>query len=344
MKLLVTGGAGFVGSNLSKAALDRGDSLTVFDDLSRQGSALNLDWLRSQGRFSFVHGDIRLVGDVDRAVEQACPDAVFHLAGQVAMTTSVQNPRRDFEVNALGTFNLLDALRRSAPEAVVVYSSTNKVYRDLETVTPHEERPTRYVTPQYPDGFPETLPFDPETPYGVSKGAADTLMRDAFRMFGQQTVVFRHSSMYGGRQFASFDQGWVAWFCQQALRQAAGDPEPFTVAGNGKQVRDLLHARDLVALYFSAVERIDAAAGEAFNIGGGMASSLSLVELFAFLEKTLGVTLNYREIPPRARDQKVFVADNSKAKKRLGWLPAVGYAEGLPEMLDWLRESGGTVQ
>jgi len=338
MRLLITGGCGFAGANLARAALERGCTLWVFDNLSRLGSEQNLGWLQGLGEFEFVRGDVRTAAELDTVVQAGAPDAVFHLAGQVAMTTSIQEPRLDFETNALGTFNLLDALRRHAPDAVVLYSSTNKVYRDLEAATPHREQATRYVAPAYPDGFPETMPFDPETPYGVSKGAADTLMRDAFRVFGQRTVVFRHSSIYGGRQFPTYDQGWVAWFCKQAARQATGDATPFTIAGNGKQVRDLLHARDLETLYFTAVEKIDAVAGEALNIGGGMANSLSLLELFAHLEEVLGVGLRYEPQPPRPHDQKIFVADIAKARRLLGWRPATGYREGIASMLAWLGE------
>jgi len=344
MNLIITGGAGFVGSNLARAALERGHSLVVFDDLSRHGSAANLGWLRSLGAFTFIHGDIRAPHDVRRLIANVRPDVVFHLAGQVAMTTSLENPRRDFEVNAIGTFNVLEALREYSPNAAVLYSSTNKVYGHLEAVSPHEEGETRYFVPAYPNGFPEEMPFSPETPYGVSKGAADTLMQDAFRMFGQRTVVFRHSSIYGARQFATIDQGWLGWFCREALRQKRGDQEPFTVAGNGKQVRDLLHARDLVALYFAAIERIDDAAGKVFNIGGGIEASYSLLELFGYLEHALGTRLRYQHIAARVRDQKVFVADNTRAQRILAWHPSVTPAEGISEMLQWLGESESHVR
>ena len=341
MKLLITGGAGFVGSNLARAALERGFDLTVFDDLSRHGSAQNLDWLRSQGDFEFVHGDIRVSGDVSRVISTRRPEAVFHLAGQVAMTTSVEDPRRDFEINALGTLNLLQALREQAPETGLLYSSSNKVYRDLGELTEHVEAETRYEAPAYPAGFPEEVPFDPETPYGVSKGAADTMVRDAHRMFGQRTVVFRHSSMYGGRQFATFDQGWIGWFCNQALAQVKMGADPFTIAGNGKQVRDLLHGRDLVDLYFSTLECLDTVAGEAFNVGGGMQNSLSLLELLTYLGNELGQELTFHKAEPRARDQKIFVADNAKVTRMVGWSPRVTYAEGLSETLEWQRELMG---
>src|SRR6185369_403089 len=208
MKLLITGGCGFLGSNLAAHALKRGDELLVFDNLYRNGSLHNLRWLQEQGRFCFVHGDIRNANDVQRLISEFCPDAIFHLAGQVAMTTSIANPRMDFEVNAMGSHNLLEAVRLHAPDAAVLYSSTNKVYGDLEQFN-YRETDTRYECLDRPAGFDEMTTLDFHSPYGCSKGAADQYMLDYARIFGLKTVVFRHSSMYGGRQFATYDQGWV---------------------------------------------------------------------------------------------------------------------------------------
>lgn len=341
MKYLITGGCGFLGSNLARAVLAKSEELVVFDNLGRHGSARNLEWLRSQGKLGFVHGDIRSPGDIERVVQDFKPDFVFHLAGQVAMTTSLANPRLDFETNALGSFNVLDAVRRHAPEAVVLYSSTNKVYGDLEQVA-YRETEKRYVDPERPEGFDENTPFAPESPYGVSKGSADLLMRDFHRMFGTRTVVFRHSSMYGGRQFATFDQGWVGWFCQKALEASRGGQEPFTISGNGKQVRDVLHADDMIELYFLAASlaarQAPGVTGQAFNIGGGMPYSLSLLELFELLEKELNCRLTYQQLAPRQSDQKIFVADLAKANRLLGWQPRVSPETGIRSMLGWLKE------
>lgn len=338
MKLLITGGCGFLGSNLAAHALERGDDLLVFDNLSRQGSMFNLTWLRQQGAFRFEHGDIRNPNDVGRVVRSFQPEAVFHLAGQVAMTTSIANPRLDFEVNALGSFNVLEAVREYVPGAVVVYSSTNKVYGDLEQFS-YRETATRYECVDRPNGFDESTTLDFHSPYGCSKGAADQYMRDYARMFGLNTVVFRHSSMYGGRQFATYDQGWIGWFCQQALNAKAGRlKEPFTISGTGKQVRDVLHAEDMVRLYFLAVERIESARGQAFNIGGGIENSLSLLELFAMLEEILNVRLGYIQLPVRESDQRVFVADLAKSRQQLDWSPGVSAQQGLARMLDWVGQ------
>jgi CDP-paratose 2-epimerase len=337
VKLLITGGCGFLGSNLAAHAIRNGWETTLFDSLRRNGSVENLAWLREQGDFSFCHGDIRNRNDVNRVVSEVVPDAVFHLAGQVAMTTSIANCRMDFEVNANGSFNLLEAVRDHAPDAAVVYSSTNKVYGDLEQYG-YRETDTRYECVERPNGFDEATPLEFHSPYGCSKGAADQYMLDFARIFGVKTVVFRHSSMYGGRQFATFDQGWIGWFCGQALETKAGRlKEPFTISGTGKQVRDLLHADDMISLYFRAVERIGTAKGQAFNIGGGMANSLSLLELFALLEEKLGTRLSFRRLPPRESDQRVFVADIAKAKRLLGWEPKVSKSEGISRMLSWIE-------
>jgi CDP-paratose 2-epimerase len=341
MKLLITGGCGFLGSNLVAEAMRRGDQVTVFDNLSRMGAESNRHWLAAQGAFEFVRGDVRDVAAVNALIARVAPDAIFHLAGQVAMTTSLADPRADFEINALGTLNVLEAVRAHAPRAVVLYSSTNKVYGDLEQFT-YAEDATRWRCAARPNGFDEATPLEFQSPYGCSKGSADQYVLDYARVFGLRTMVFRHSSMYGGRQFATFDQGWIGWFCAEAVRRANGDTSPIRIAGDGKQVRDVLHADDMIALYFAAVEKIGGASGEAFNVGGGMPNSLSLLELFALLEDLLGTKLTIEHGPPRASDQRVFVADFAKAGRLLGWAPRVGTREGVARMIDWTRETFAT--
>lgn len=338
MKLLITGGCGFLGSNLAAHALQQGVDLCIFDSLYRHGSQSNLQWLRTQGKFEFLHGDIRNANDVQRLVARVRPDAIFHLAGQVAMTTSIADPRMDFEVNAMGTLNLLEAVRAHASEAVVIYSSTNKVYGDLEQYA-YEESATRYVCVEHPNGFDETTPLDFHSPYGCSKGSADQYLRDYHRIFGVKTIVFRHSSMYGGRQFATADQGWIGWFCQMAAETRAGlRKDPFTISGNGKQVRDVLHGEDMISLYFSTLTHADAAAGQAFNIGGGTANSLSLLELFALLEREIVQPLDYTKVPPRESDQRVFIADIGKINRIAGWRPKISAQAGVSKMLAWVED------
>lgn len=338
MRLLITGGCGFLGSNLARYAIEAGEEVCIFDNLSRIGAAENLQWLKCSGDYRFVHGDIRDANAVDSLVKSFLPDEIFHLAGQVAMTTSIDNPRYDFEVNALGTFNVLEAVKNNTPNAIVVYSSTNKVYGDLTSFA-YEELDTRYVCQNYPKGFDETVPLDFSSPYGCSKGSADQYMLDYARCFGIKTVVFRHSSMYGGRQFASFDQGWIGWFCMKAVEQQRKINESiFSISGTGKQVRDVLHADDMTRLYFSVRNHIETARGHIYNIGGGVENSLSLLELFSILEEKLAIRLEYTKLPFRQSDQRVFIADITKAKKDLSWDPLISADEGVNRMIEWTRE------
>lgn len=339
MKYLITGGCGFLGSNLAVEVLKRRKELVIFDNLYRYGSSKNLEWLKSQGKFQFIHADIRNASNLERVIKNIKPDVIFHLAGQVAMTTSIKNPRIDFEINALGTFNLLEAVRKYAPKSIVIYSSTNKVYGDLEWVR-YKETKTRYIAVDFPNGFPETIPLDFHSSYGCSKGAADQYMLDYGRMFGLRTVVFRHSSIYGDRQFPTYDQGWVGWFCLQALKSKQGKlKEPLTISGNGKQVRDVLHAKDIKRLYFDAITNIDQIKSQAFNIGGGIKNSLSLLELIALLKEILNVKLKYNMLQPRESDQKFFVANTDKANRLLKWTQLIDPEEGVKNILIWLLES-----
>ena len=335
MKALITGGAGFVGSNLAASLLGKGESVTVFDSLARHGASENLAWLRSLGMENFIHGDVRNAFDVEETVKSVKPDVIFHLAGQVAMTTSIQSPRRDFEINVLGSINVLEAVRQYMPKTAIIYASSNKVYGNLEHLD-LVEAATRYQPRNAQKGVDELVAIEFHTPYGCSKGAADQYMLDYARGFGLNTVVFRHSTIYGGRQFATYDQGWVGWFCRQAIESKQHpDREAFTVSGDGKQVRDLLHVSDAVNAYVSAFEHIKAARGQAFNIGGGIENSMSLLELLLFLEKRLGIELNYRHLPWRQSDQKFFVADNSKAERLIQWSPKMSKEQGIEDTINW---------
>ncbi|WP_426092448.1 GDP-mannose 4,6-dehydratase [Flavobacterium sp. DSR3-2] len=335
MKYLITGGCGFIGSNLAAEVLKRGEELVVFDNLFRFGSAKNLEWLKNIGDFKYYPHDIRNLNDMETVIKDEKPDVVFHLAGQVAMTTSISNPRLDFEINAMGTFNLLDSIRKYSPNTMVLYSSSNKVYGDFEDLT-FEENETRYTCKEYPNGFDEFAPLNFHSPYGCSKGTADQYLLDFNRIYGIKTVVFRHSSMYGGNQHATIDQGWVGWFIQKALEIKNGNSkDQFTISGNGKQVRDVLHASDVVRLYFKAVENIEIAKGNSFNIGGGISNSLSLLELFKLLEELLKIKMAYKQLPFRESDQLVFIANNDKAKKLLNWSPKTTTEKGIEDSIEW---------
>lgn len=332
MKYLITGGCGFIGSNLALEVIERGEELVIFDNLFRSGSDLNLATLKRKSQFKFYASDIRNYNDVETCISIEKPDVIFHLAGQVAMTTSLQNPRLDFETNALGTFNVLEAVRKYSKDSIIVYSSTNKVYGDFENLK-FEESDSRYICKEYPYGFDEKIPLNFQSPYGCSKGTADQYLIDYNRIHGIKTCVFRHSSMYGNHQHSTIDQGWVGWFCKQALLTLTNNNHRFTISGNGKQVRDLLHANDVVNLYFSAVKWINKVKGEAFNIGGGFNNSLSLLELFEILENLLQIKMNYQVIAPRESDQKIFIADNKKISDLINWQPKIDKIKGVEKLV-----------
>ncbi len=348
-KWIVTGGCGFLGSNLVASLLEGGIDVVVLDTLVRLGADQNLAWLQERarrpgsGKLTHLRADTRSRTDVDDAFERhaAGVTAVAHLAGQVAMTTSIERPRNDFEVNALGAINVLEAIRRFAPAVLALFSSTNKVYGDLASIRAIEGE-TRWTLPDHPRGLDERTPLEFQSPYGCSKGAADQYFLDYRRVFGLRTVVLRHSSIYGGRQYATSGQGWVGWFCGETLRQkgeaARGEtPRRFTISGDGKQVRDLLHADDLIACYRAIAARPEKAIGRAFNIGGGMENSLSLLELFGELERLTGHRPSFDRLPWRSSDQKVFVADTRAATEAFGWAPAVSREAGLRRMLEWVE-------
>lgn len=339
MKILITGGCGFLGSNLAHESIANGShEILIIDNLSRIGSSENLSWLKETGEFRFERVDIRNAEKIEGIIKEFQPGAIFHLAGQVAMTTSISEPRRDFETNALGTINVLEGVRKNDSSCVVIYSSTNKVYGDLEWVT-YQETATRYVAPEFPTGFNEQIPLSFHSPYGCSKGSADQYVLDYHRIYGIRTAVFRHSSMYGGRQFPTVDQGWIGWFCQQAMEAKLGRlRSPLTISGNGKQVRDVLYADDMIGFYYGALAKSELIQGQVFNLGGGMDNSLSLIELFEILSDEIGLELTYESLPPRASDQKVFVADIQKAERLIGFRPRVGKLDGIRHMVEWLGE------
>ncbi|HMZ08051.1 MAG TPA: GDP-mannose 4,6-dehydratase [Anaerolineales bacterium] len=330
---LVTGGAGFIGSNYVQRLLRRGEKVTIYDNFSRGGAPRNLEWLKAEfgdNTFGVMVGDVR---DASRITEAAASaDVIVHLAGQVAVTTSVTNPRDDFESNALGTFNVLEAARASGRKPIVIYASTNKVYGGMEDVELFEE-PTRWRYKDLVGGCPETQPLDFHSPYGCSKGTGDQYVRDYARIYDLPTVVFRQSCIYGPRQFGIEDQGWVAWFIIAAVMG-----RNLTIYGDGKQVRDILHVEDLIQAYDLAVEKIDTARGQVYNLGGGPANVMSIwAEFGPKLEAMLGKKLDPARGDWRPGDQRVFYADVSKAKHELGWEPKINVDEGVTRLFDWVK-------
>lgn len=334
--VFITGGCGFLGSHLAAALQKQGKKVVVLDNLSRLGTRDNLEWLRGAGPLEFVEGSTLNASLLREIILQHRPEVTYHLAGQVAMTTSMQDPWRDFQTNVVGTLNLLECLRLNLPEAALLYSSTNKVYGALAKVR-MVETALRYEAPDYPQGLDESIPLDFRTPYGCSKGAADQYVLEYARTYGLRSAVFRHSTIYGGRQHSTFDQGWVGWFCLQALAQKANPAAaPFTISGDGKQVRDLLYVDDAVDAYLLAAEKMDKVGGQAFNIGGGVANSSSLLELFQELEERLAIKLHFNRLEWRHEDQKYFVAGISKYRTSTGWEPRVSKKDGVGKTLEWL--------
>ncbi len=331
MKALITGGAGFIGSNLADRLIGRGYQVVVYDDLSRRGAEQNVAWLRARHgeRWLLLQADVRDFAALRRAAADA--DVIYHLASQVAVTTSVQDPRHDFEVNALGTFNVLEAARLSGRRPIVLYASTNKVYGGMEEVVVVETE-AGYAYRDYPQGIPETFPLDLHSPYGCSKGAGDQYVRDYARIYGLPTVVLRQSCIYGPRQMGCEDQGWVAWFIIAAVTG-----QPITIYGDGRQVRDVLWVDDLLDLYQAAVERIDIAAGQVYNVGGGPQNTLAVwAELGPMLEALVGRRIPVAYGDWRPGDQRIFVADIGKAGRELGWRPRVSKVEGVRRLYEWV--------
>ncbi len=334
-RILITGGAGFIGINLAARELAAGKSVTILDNFSRRGSDLNAAWLREAhagSRLRVVHADVRTDLDVlQKEVDRA--DVVFHLAAQVAVTLSVTDPRHDFEVNALGTFNVLDAARRRPTPPIVVYASTNKVYGKMADVA-IVEHGDRYAYRDLPDGVDESRPLEFYSPYGCSKGAGDQYMMDFDRIYGVPTVVFRQSCIYGTHQFGIEDQGWLAWFAICALRN-----DPVTIFGDGRQVRDTLFIDDLNEAYSLAVQHIDKTRGKAYNIGGGPRNTLSLLELLGMLRDEFSLPLSPASADWRPGDQLVYVSDIRRAAADFGWTPRTSPVEGVERMISWLRQN-----
>ncbi|WP_394824233.1 SDR family NAD(P)-dependent oxidoreductase [Pendulispora albinea] len=335
---VITGGAGFIGSNLAHRLLSMNCHVIVLDNLSRASVSSNLEWLREQHPHGLevVVADVRDATAVRRCVARA--SHVFHFAAQVAVTSSLSDPEYDFDVNARGTLNVLEAVRATEKHPHVFYTSTNKVYGGLddleliETSSRYEPRNARVRD----EGIAEDRPLDFHSPYGCSKGTADQYVLDYARSYDIPAVVFRMSCIYGPRQFGTEDQGWVAHFLIQALRAA-----PITIYGDGKQVRDLLFVDDLMAAFLAAEGHMDRVRGKAFNIGGGVDNSVSLLELFALLEARFGMRPALHRDLWRLGDQRYYVTNTERFGSLTGWAPRVGVREGVERLLLWLADTRG---
>lgn len=333
-KYLITGGAGFIGTNFAQSLLKRGEKVIILDNLSRRGTDTNKDFLLENFGESaeFIHADV--VTDIQKLNDiVSSVDVVYHLAGQVAVTTSVTNPRADFEANALGTFNVLEAVRLSKNKPILVFASTNKVYGGMETIE-IEEGERRYGYKHLPNGISELQLLDFHSPYGCSKGAADQYVRDYSRIYGLKTVVMRQSCIYGTRQFGIEDQGWIAWF---TIASVLG--RPITIYGNGKQVRDALFVDNLFSAWDIVTQKIDLTSGKIYNVGGGSKFSLSLLELVEILERNLGKKINFKTGDWRPGDQPVYISDISKIETDTGWKPTISVEMGVEKLSQWVVDN-----
>lgn len=338
MRVLITGGAGFIGCNIARRFLEKKSEVIILDDLSRIGAEKNLNWLEknSQKNLTFIKGDIRnrqLMELLFKKQDLGKIDIVFHMAAQVAVTTSVFNPREDFEINALGTFNLLEAVRNSGQRPIIVNASTNKVYGKIESARVKEKK-TRYEYADLPFGVSEKIPLDFYSPYGCSKGAADQYILDYSRIYGLKTVNFRQSCIYGPRQFGVEDQGWVAHFIISAVKN-----RPITIYGDGKQVRDILFIDDLVDAFLLAIKGIKVTCGKVYNIGGGYSNAISLLEFIKLLECGLDKKIPVRFSDWRPGDQKIYISDIRIAKNEFGWRPRIDFKKGIGLLIDWVRKN-----
>jgi len=333
MKYLITGGCGFIGCNFADYLLMRGEEVIVLDSLSRKGASENLKFLeKKHPSIEFVQYDIRYDFDrICKVVEHV--DVVFHLAAQVAVTTSVANPREDFEINALGTFNILEAVRTSKKKPIIIYSSTNKVYGGMEDIK-IEQKKDNYQYKDLPEGISEKRGLDFHSPYGCSKGCADQYVRDYSRIYGLKTVVMRQSCIYGPRQFGIEDQGWVAWFTIAAMLN-----RKITIYGDGKQVRDVLFVKDLFEAWDLAVKNIEKCSGQVYNVGGGPKNTSSLLELIEMLEKTFNKKIKLEYSDWRPGDQPVFISNIEKIKKEISWQPNTNMKDGVTQLAKWVCEN-----
>ncbi|HEY0964179.1 MAG TPA: NAD-dependent epimerase/dehydratase family protein [Candidatus Paceibacterota bacterium] len=339
--ILIIGGAGFIGINAARRFYQAGWNVTLLDNFSRKGTEVNVAVLHTEcPDVAVTKADIVTDFDTLKAAVEG-KDAVLHLAAQVAVTTSVVDPRNDLEQNILGTFNVLEAIRLSDSKPSLIFSSTNKVYGGLEEHAVEEfEKRYEFTSSELRSyGVPESQPLDFHSPYGCSKGAADQYVHDYARIYGLKTVVLRQSCVYGEHQFGVEDQGWVAWFSIAALFD-----KDLTIYGTGKQIRDLLYVGDLTELYEILFEKMDTVSGNAYNVGGGPGNTLSLIELIELMRTNLGYTKEPAHAAIRAGDQPIFVADVRSLQKDTGWKPTTSVTEGVGKLHTWIKENESAIR
>lgn len=332
MKILITGGVGFIGTNTALSFLAKGHEVCLVDNFSRKGVDSNANAIKSQySQVQIIKSDVSQTKNFLAELRKA--ELIIHLAAQTAVTTSITSPQEDFDDNLVASFKLLEAIRQEASQATVIYASTNKVYGDLEAHRlQKDEHLKRYLNLDYPEGINESQPLEFISPYGCSKGSADQYFLDYARIFGLKTVVFRQSCIYGQYQMGVEDQGWLAHFSKQFLLNM-----PITIYGDGYQVRDLLFVEDLVEAYWLAHEQIDQISGQAFNVGGGSNNAFSLLNVIEMLNELISYQPRVHFDQTRSGDQHYFVSDNSLLKEKLGWQPTTDLKTGLATLIDWQK-------
>ena len=332
-KIFITGGAGFIGTNAAKYFSKKKWQVYVFDNLSRKGTTYNIRWLKKNTNIIFIKGDIRNFNNLSKTLTSIKPEVILHCAGQVAVTTSFINPREDFEINALGNLNVLESIRTNNLKSTLIYTSTNKVYGNLDSAKVKLNK-KRYIYKNNIKGIDENHKTDFHSPYGCSKGAADQYVRDYSRMYGINSYVLRQSCIYGTNQYGIEDQGWIAWFVIASLLG-----KKITVFGDGKQVRDLLYIDDLNRLFEILANNKKKDIDRVYNVGGGLDFSLSILELLEILEKTLQIKIKVNFSKWRMGDQKLYISNNAKLKKTFGWEPTIHPKIGVKNLINWVKDN-----
>jgi CDP-paratose 2-epimerase len=335
MKIVITGGLGFIGVN-SSIFFSKNNEVHIIDNFSRKGNIVNYELISGKKNINIHIKDIRNFNEVSELLNKIRPDVIIHLAGQVAVTSSIINPREDFEINLLGTFNILENIRLFNQDCFLIFSSTNKVYGDYKSDIVEYDKKYDYSKSK---GVNEETILDFHSPYGCSKGSADQYVRDYSRIYGVKSVVLRQSCVYGTNQFGIEDQGWIAWF---TIASFFG--KQFTIYGNGKQVRDILYIDDLVDLYNVLINNINICSGEIYNVGGGYDNSFSLLNLIDILEEKTRIPLKYNFSEWRHGDQKIYISDIHKLKKNLNWYPKIGKEEGINRLFEWVNNNTDTIE
>jgi CDP-paratose 2-epimerase len=336
--IFITGGAGFIGSNAANYFYKKKWKVYVFDNLSRNGSSLNIKLLLKGKNIKFIKGDIKNFKKLSKTIYKIKPNVILHCAGQVAVTTSITNPRDDFESNALGTFNVLESIRLNKLKSTLIYTSTNKVYGNLKYDKVKIVK-KRYVFSNKKIGVNEDNQIDFHSPYGCSKGTADQYVRDYSRIYGINSYVLRQSCIYGTNQFGIEDQGWLAWF---VIASILG--KKITIFGDGRQVRDLLYIDDLNRLFEIIANNKKHKRENVYNVGGGNNFSLSILELIDYLKKIKNpkIKLGYKKW--RLGDQKIYISDNSKLNKNFGWKPKISPNVGIKKLISWVNKNKNIIQ